>query len=191
MTWSRASETVPASRVTDSPLGSSNFGYSSEDITRKLKFDRPETTLAPSSSTVISTCPLSNARTMSDPSWADNTTDPSFTPPTSTVTRTTRSKSLPTTVRRLPLSSRCNPDRTWSVPPRPATARRAIENARSRTSRSQRNFTGWSLSPCCFSHQVVVVIGAVDCGVSLIIAGQGTDGLETLVHGPPQCGSAS
>ena len=157
-------------------------------MTRIRKSDRPDTTLAPSSSTVNSTCPLSNARTISAPSCADRTTAPSCSPPTSTVTRTTRSRSLPTTVSLLPLSSRWSPDRTWSVPPRPATARRVMENALSRTSRSHRNFTGWSLSPCGFSHQVVAVIGAVDCGVSLIIAGQGDDGFRSFIHRHPQRG---
>ena len=61
-----------------------------------------------------------------------------------------------------------------------------MENAWSRTSRSQRNFTGLLLSTWRFSHQVVAVISVVNCGVSTIFAGQSDDVCPIVVPARPQ-----
>ncbi len=140
-TWRNASASAGAGTVTWSGRGSASTGKSSTGYVRTTKRDRAAEISTSSSPPSKVTAPGSSDRTMSATRRAGATSVPSSSPMASTSTRTVRSRSVPTTVRRLPTASIRTPLSAGVVGARDVTARLAVASASTRVSRSQRYFT--------------------------------------------------
>src|SRR5262245_37386640 len=174
-TCRNAAASSVASSVTASPVACGNRGNSSTGNTRSVNSERPAVIRACSPSTSTSTAPGGSDRTTSDVSRAGRTATPSVVPltPSPMTTAMVSSRSWPVRVRASPCSSVRMPDSTGSAPPRLAVARPAVPRASTRTSRSHRNFTpSLAFSAFVVVPVSVVVVGAVDCGPRLVVAGQ-------------------